>query len=187
MLTVEYEGRKFSDEDIANFVRMLLLAAGETTSRTFANMMVQLLENPEVMEKVRQDRSLIPQTITETMRLEPTAAFLARIADQDMEVSGVKSPKGTAVSLCIAAANRDPDKYERPDELWIERPMRPALSFGFGAHTCMGMHIARTEMEVALDLLLDLPNLRLDPAYPKPVIRGMQLRGADSIHVLWDN
>jgi len=186
MLSVEYEGRKFSDEDIANFVRMLLLAAGETTSRTFANMMVQLLENPEVMEKVRQDRSLIPQTITETMRLEPTAAYLARVADKDMVVSGVTIPKGTAVSLCVAAANRDPDKYERPDELWIERPMRPALSFGFGAHTCMGMHIARTEMEVALDLLLDLPNLRLDPAYPKPVIRGMQLRGADSIHVLWD-
>src|SRR5690606_13531223 len=134
MLRAQHDRRKFSDEDIANFVRMLLLAAGETTSRTVANMMVQLLENPEETEKVRQDRSLIPQTITETMRLEPTAAYLARVADKDMVVSGVTIPMGTAVSLCVAAANRDPDKYERPDELWIERPMRPALSFGFGAH-----------------------------------------------------
>ncbi|MFA5494321.1 MAG: cytochrome P450 [Porticoccaceae bacterium] len=186
MLEAEYDGRKFSDDEIAGFVRMLLLAAGETTSRTFANMMVQLLEHPEEMDKVRNNRALIPQTITETMRLEPTAAYLARMPAKDMVVSGVTVPAGTAVSLCIAAANRDPEKYERPDDLWIERPMRPALSFGFGAHTCMGMHIARIEMEVALDMLLDLPNLRLDPDYPKPVIRGMQLRGADSIHVLWD-
>lgn len=186
LLKVEYEGKQFTDEQITTFVRMLLLAAGETTSRTFANMMVQLLEHPEEMEKLRQDRSLIPQAITETMRLEPTAAFLARISDKDMEVSGVTIPAGTAVSLCIAAANRDPDKYERPNDLWIERPMRPALSFGFGPHTCMGMHIARVEMEAALDMVLDLPNLRLDPDYPKPVIRGMQLRGPDNIHVLWD-
>ncbi|MAT49818.1 MAG: cytochrome P450 [Porticoccaceae bacterium] len=186
MLNAEIDGNKFTDDDIANFVRMLLLAAGETTSRTFANMMVQLLEHPDVMEEVRQDRSLIPQTITETMRREPTACYLARIADKDMEVSGVIIPKGTAVSLSIASANRDPERYERPDDLWIKRPMRPALSFGFGPHTCMGMHIARTEMEAALDMILDLPNLRLDPDYPKPVIRGMQLRGPDAIHVKWD-
>jgi len=186
LLNVENDGVKFTDVEVATFVRMLLLAAAETTSRSFANMLVQLFDNPEVMEQVRNDRSLIPQTITETMRLEPVAAYLARIADKDMELSGKKIPAGTAVSLCIAAANRDPSKYERPDELWIKRPMRPVLSFGFGAHTCMGMHIAKVEMEAALDMLLDLPNLRLDPAYPRPEIRGMQLRGPDAVHVLWD-
>ncbi len=186
MLNIEVDGQKFTDEEITNFVRMLLLAAAETTSRTFANMMVQLFEHPEVLERVREDRSLIPQVITETMRLEPVAAYLARIADKDMEVSGVNVPKGTAVSLCIAAANRDPETYERPNEFWVDRPMRPVLSFGFGAHTCLGKHIAAVEMEAALDMLLDLPNLRLDPDYPKPVIRGMQLRGPDSIHVRWD-
>lgn len=186
LLCVESEGVKFTDEEITTFVRMLLLAAAETTSRSFANMLVQLFDNPEVLERVRNDRSLIPKTITETMRLEPVAAYLARIAAKDMQVSGKTVAKGTAVSLCIAAANRDPGKYERPDELWIDRPMRPVLSFGFGAHTCMGMHIAKVEMEAALDMLLDLPNLRLDPAYPKPVIRGMQMRGPDSLHVLWD-
>lgn len=186
LLKLERDGDKLTDDEIATFVRMLLLAAAETTSRSFANMLVQLFDNPEVMEEVRNDRSLIPKLITETMRLEPTAAYLARIADKDMELSGKSVPKGTAVSLCIAAANRDPSKYERPDELWINRPMRPVLSFGFGPHTCMGMHIAKVEMEAALDMLLDFPNLRLDPDYPRPVIRGMQLRGPDAIHVLWD-
>lgn len=186
MLNAESDGMRFTDEEITHFVRMLLLAAAETTSRSFANMLLQLFEHPEVLERVRNDRSLISKTITETMRLEPVAGYLARLANKDMELNGVKVPKGTAVSLCIAAANRDPDKYERPDELWIDRPMRPVLSFGFGAHTCMGMHIARVEMEAALDLLLDLPNLRLDPDYPKPEIRGMQLRGPDDLHVIWD-
>lgn len=187
MLRTEVDGQRFTDEEITSFVRMLLLAAAETTSRSFANMMIMLLQRPAVLERVRADRSLIPKTITETMRLDPVATNLARIAACDMTVAGVEVPAGTAVTVSIGAANRDPLAYERPDELWIDRPMKPVLSFGFGPHICMGMHIARSEMEVALDLLLDLPNLRFDPAYPEPVIRGMQMRGADAVHVLWDS
>jgi cytochrome P450 len=186
LLAVDKDGEKFTDVEIATFVRMLLLAATETTSRTFANMMVQLFANPDVLDRLRADRSLIGKAITETMRLEPVAAYLARLAAKDMELCGTVIPAGTAVSLCIAAANRDPHTYVHPDELDIDRPMRPVLSFGFGPHMCMGMHIARLEIEAAVDALLDLPNLRLDPAFPPPVIRGMQLRGPDAVHVLWD-
>ncbi len=186
MMQVEYEGRQFSDDEITLFIRMLLLAAGETTTRSFANMMVQLLENPDVLEEVRADRTLIPKAISETMRRDPTAGAVARIAARDMEVGGVAIPKGTAVLLSIASANRDPEAYEDPDRLWLKRPMRPLLSFGFGPHMCMGMHMALAEMEVALDAMLDLPNLRFDPAYPHPEIRGLNMRGPDAIHVLWD-
>ncbi|WP_310531304.1 cytochrome P450 [Novosphingobium sp.] len=186
MMQVEHEGRKFTDDEITLFIRMLLLAAGETTTRSFANLMVQLLENPDVLEEVRADRTLIPKAISETMRRDPTAGAVARIAARDMEVGGVAIPKGTAVLLSIASANRDPDAYEDPDRLWLKRPMRPLLSFGFGPHMCMGMHMALAEMEVALDAMLDLPNLRFDPAYPHPEIRGLNMRGPDAIHVLWD-
>lgn len=186
MMTIRNDGKSFTDEEITTFLRMLLLAAGETTTRSFANMMVQLLDHPDVLEEVRADRTLIGKAINETMRRDPTTAALARIAARDMEIGGVPIPAGTAVSLSIAAANRDPEIYERPDELWLRRPMRPLLSFGFGSHICMGMHMALAEMEVALDALLDLPNLRLDPAYPAPKIRGLNLRGPDAIHVLWD-
>ncbi len=187
LFTVDKDGEKFTDAEIATFVRMLLLAAAETTSRTFANMMVQLFEHPAVLERLGADRSLIGKAITETMRLEPVAAYLARLAARDMDIGGTAIAAGTAVSLCIAAAaNRDPKIYDRPDELDIDRPLRPVLSFGFGPHMCLGMHIARIEIEAAVDALLDLPNLRLDPAYPKPVIRGMQMRGPDHLHALWD-
>ena len=80
MMQVEHEGRKFSDEEITNFVRMLLLAAGETTTRSCANLMVQLLEYPDVLEEGRADRSLIPKAVLETMRRDPTAGAVARIA-----------------------------------------------------------------------------------------------------------
>ncbi|MDB5685627.1 MAG: hypothetical protein JWR77_216, partial [Rhizorhabdus sp.] len=150
MQKVELDGQRFTDEEITHFVRMLLLAAAETTSRSFANMMVLLFENPEILEKVKANRSLIGKTITETMRFDPVAGNLARIAAKDMEVCGTTVPAGTAVTVSISAANRDPEAYERPNELWIERPMRPVLSFGFGPHICMGMHIARIEMEAAL-------------------------------------
>lgn len=186
MMQVEHEGERFSDETIALFIRMLLLAAGETTTRSFANMMVQLLENPDVLEEVRADRTLIPKAVMETMRRDPTAGAVARIAARDLEIGGVAIAKGTAVLLSIAAANRDPDAYEDPDRLWLKRPMRPLLSFGFGPHMCMGMHMALAEMEVALDAMLDLPNLRFDPAYPRPEIRGLNMRGPDAVHVLWD-
>ncbi len=186
MMQVEYEGRRFTDNEITLFIRMLLLAAGETTTRSFANMMVQLLENPDVLEEVRADRTLINKAITETMRRDPTAGAVARIAARDMEVGGVLIRKETAVLLSIASANRDPEAYEDPDRLWLKRPMRPLLSFGFGPHMCMGMHMALAEMEVALDAMLDLPNLRFDPAYPHPEIRGLNMRGPDALHVLWD-
>jgi cytochrome P450 len=186
MMQVEHEGKRFTDEEITLFVRMLLLAAGETTTRSFANMMVQLLENPDVLEEVRQDRTLVPKAVSETMRRDPTAGAVARIAARDVEVNGTKFAKGTAVLLSIAAANRDPETYEDPDRLWLKRPMRPLLSFGFGPHMCMGMHMALAELEVALDAILDLPNLRFDPAYPHPEIRGLNMRGPDAVHVLWD-
>jgi len=186
MMQAEHEGEKFSDEEIANFIRMLLLAAGETTTRSFANMMVQLLEASDVLEEVRRDRRLVHKAVMETMRRDPTAGAVARIAARDMEIGGRPIPKGTAVLCSIASANRDPEVYEDPDRLWLQRPMRPLLSFGFGPHMCMGMHMALAELEVALEEILDLPNLRFDPDYPRPEIRGLNMRGPDALHVIWD-
>ncbi|MDO7836585.1 cytochrome P450 [Sphingobium sp. HBC34] len=186
LMQVEHDGSRFTDEQIANIVRMLLLAAGETTTRSFANMMVQLLEYPDVLDEVRQDRSLIPKAVMETLRRDPSTASIARIAARDLEIGGVSIPKGTGILCSVASANRDPDVYEDPDRLWLKRPMRPLLTFGFGPHMCLGMNLALAELEVALDAMLDLPNLRFDPAYPRPIVRGMNLRGPDALHVLWD-
>jgi cytochrome P450 len=63
----------------------------------------------------------------------------------------------------------------------------PSFGFGFGPHMCVGLWLAKAEIEVAIDVMLDLmPNLRFDPAYPKPVIKGVQMRGPNAVHVIWD-
>lgn len=186
LLGVEKDGVKFSDHDIATFVRMLLLAATETTTRTMANLILLLFKHPEVMERLRADRSLIPKAFTESMRFEPVAGHLARLAAKDMEIDGVLIPKGCAVTTCIAAAHRDESVFENPDVFDIDRPAKPVMGFGFGPHMCLGQHIARVEVEAAIDALLDFPNLRLDPDYPEPVMRGMQLRGPTHLRAIWD-
>ena len=186
LLHAEHEGHKLDDHQITNLVRMLLPAAAETTTRTFANLMVLLFDHPEVMERVRQDRSLIRPALNESMRLEPVAGFHARMASHDVVLRGVTIPKDAAVSLCVGAANRDETVYADPDVFDIDRPARPIIGFGYGVHTCLGMQVAQMEIEAAMNAILDLPGLRLDPAYPRPQIRGMQLRGPDSLHVVWD-
>lgn len=186
LLRAEHDGQKLDDHQITNLVRMLLPAAAETTTRTFANLMVLLFRHPETLERVRKDRSLMRKALNESMRYEPVAAFHARLASRDVELRGVTIPEGSGVSLCAAAANRDETIYPDPDVFDIDRPLRPVIGFGYGVHMCLGMQVAQMEIEAALDALLDLPNLRLDPAMPAPLIRGMQLRGPDAIHVLWD-
>ena len=77
--------------------------------------------------------------------------------------------------------------FDNPDAFAIARKQMAAFGFGFGAHMCVGMWLAKVEIEEAVGLLLDmLPNLRLDPAHPRPEVRGVSLRGPDAVHVVWD-
>src|SRR3546814_16232622 len=104
---------------------MLLLAATETTTRTFGNMLAQLFDHPDVLERLRKDRSLISKALTESMRMEPVAAYLASLAARDIELSGVTIRKGTAVSLTFAAATRDETVYQNTDVFTLHRPHNP--------------------------------------------------------------
>lgn len=182
-----FEGSTLSDHQITMFARMLLPAAAETTTRTFSTLMTLLLERPELLERIRQDRSLVGKAIDESIRYEPVATFKVRETEHDVEFRGVQIAKGSLLSLCVASANRDDEVFEDGDTFNIDRPAKMSFGFGFGAHMCVGLFIAKAEIEVALNAMLDLmPNLRFDPDYPKPVIRGIQLRGPDAVHVVWD-
>jgi cytochrome P450 len=96
-------------------------------------------------------------------------------------------PKGSMMSVCLGAANRDPSKFPDPDRFDIFRDARQHISFGFGPHMCLGMHLARMETRVALDRLFDrLPHLRLDPAAEDPHIHGLMFRSPRELPVLFD-
>ena len=184
----ELDGEHLSDEEIFSFLRLLLPAGVETTYRATGNMLFSLLSNPEQLEAVRSDRELIPQAIEESLRLETPLLNITRLATKDTEVGGVPIPAGSTVMLMLAAANRDETRYPEPDnyDMLRESP-KPHISFGHGPHACLGTHLARLEMRVALNLLLDrLPNLRLDPAGEDPHIRGQVFRSPTSLPVLFD-
>jgi cytochrome P450 len=187
LIRAEYEDRSLDDHEVATFVRSLLPAAGETTTRTFGSLMVALLERPELLERVRADRSLVPKAIDEAVRFEPVATFKVRQAAQDTEIGGVSIPKGAMVQCIVSSANRDEEVFENSESFDIDRKLKPSFGFGFGPHMCIGQFIAKVELSVAVNTILDLlPNLRLDPDKPKPQIVGAQLRGPHALHVIWD-
>ncbi|MBD1552563.1 cytochrome P450 [Pseudomonas sp. C2L11] len=187
LLRAEYEGKTLDDHEVATFVRSLLPAAGETTTRTFSSIMTLLFSTPGLLQRIKADRSLIPKLIDEAVRYEPVATFKVREASEDVEIRGVKIPKGAFVQCLVVSANRDEDAFDNPDVFDIDRKTKPSFGFGFGPHMCIGQFVAKVELNCAINAILDLfPNVRLDPDQPAPVISGAQLRGARSIPVIWD-
>lgn len=187
LINAEYEGHKLDDHEVATFARSLLPAAGETTTRTFSAAMTFLLTVPGLVERVRSDRTLVPKLIDEAVRFEPSSTFKVRETAEDVEIGGITIPKGSFVQCMVASANRDPSVFENPDVFDIDRRQKPSFGFGFGPHMCIGQFVAKLELLCAINALLDLcPNLRLDPEQPSPRIEGAHLRGAKSVHVIWD-
>jgi cytochrome P450 len=182
----EIDGEHLTDEEIFSFLRLLLPAGVETTYRSTGNLLFGLLSNPEQLDAVRSDRSLIPQAIDEAVRWEAPLLTITRVATRDTALAGSPIPAGSTVMLVLGAANRDEERYPDPDRFDLFRAPKPYISWGHGVHLCLGMHLARLEMRVALELLLDrLPHLRLDPEGKDPHIRGQVFRSPTSLPVLF--
>jgi cytochrome P450 len=183
----EIDGEHLTDEEIFSFLRLLLPAGVETTYRSFGNLLFGLLSNPDQLEAVRGDRSLIRQAIEEAVRWEAPLLVITRVATRDTELAGVRIPAGSAVMPMLGAANRDEERYPDPDRFDIFRAPKAIASWGHGVHLCLGMHLARLEMRVALESMLDrLPGLRFDPEGKDPHVRGQVFRSPTSLPVLFD-
>jgi cytochrome P450 len=183
----ELDGQRLTDEEIFAFLRLLLPAGAETTYRSSSSLLFGLLMHPDQLEAVRGDRSLIKRAIEEGLRWEPPLTGIARLAMRDAEVAGVPIPKGAVVAVCLGAANHDETRWERPHEFDIFREPRPHMAFAYGAHTCIGMHLARMETRVLLNAVLDrLPGLRLDPTAEDVHVTGLGFRAPRALPVVFD-
>ena len=182
------DDRPLSDEEIATFVRVLVVAGSATTYRAYGTLLFHLLRNPDQLAAVTADPSLRPNAIEEAIRIDQPLAMLGHIAAGDVEVEGVLIPAGTRVDLSVGAANHDPAVFDDPDRFDIYRDrLDRHVSFGFGVHRCLGIHLARVELDVMLDqTLARLSNLRLDPDAPEPFISGLGIRVVNQLPVLFD-
>jgi cytochrome P450 len=187
LVNSEIDGEKLTDSKIYGFLRLLLPAGAETTFRVMGNCLVALLSHPGVYAQVLADRSLMPEVIEETLRWETSVTMVSRVSAKDTEIAGCPVKAGSPIGVLTGSANRDASRFEDPTEWRLGRPVQHHVAFGTGPHQCLGMHLARLELRVGLDRILDrLPNLRLDPDQPPPVIEGFAFRGPDRLPVLFD-
>ncbi len=184
LATTEVDGERLDDQEIFAFLRLLLPAGVETTYRASGNLLFGLLTHPDQLEAVRRDPSLVPQAFEEALRWEPPLTILLRVSTADIELDGVRIPAGSHIGVCIAAANRDEARYQDPDGFDIFRDPRQHVSFGFGVHMCLGMHLARMETRVAISKLLErIDEVQLDPGDLDPHIHGMAFRSPTALPV----
>jgi cytochrome P450 len=186
LVTAEIDGERLTDEAIYSFLRLLLPAGVETTARSIPALVLRLLRHPEQLEAVRGDRSLLPAAIEEGLRIDVPVFHVTRIVARDVEIAGVPVPAGAHVTVCLAAANRDETRWRDPDRFDIRRPFLQHLTFGAGAHMCLGQHLARIESTAVLTALLDrLPGLQLDTGRraPRMVVPMTMMPGLDALPV----
>lgn len=184
--TGEVDGQRLTDEEIVSFMRLLLPAGAETTFRLIGSTIFALLSNPDALEEVRADRSLLPAAIEETLRWETPVLFVARETTAPAVLSGVEIPAGAMVTPVIGSANRDETHFPDPDRWDLHRGADDHLSFGGGRHFCLGYHLAKLEARLAVEAVLDrLPNLRFDPEKPSRIL-GLAFRSPKSLDVVFD-
>jgi len=188
LAAAEIEGERLEDEGIFAFLRLLAPAGAETTYRSSSNLLVGLLTDPDSYEAVRTDASLVDNAIDEGLRWECPLTGILRTATRDTEVCGVPVANGTSLLLNLASANHDTSKFGDPRRFDIRRAnARQHLAFAFGAHRCMGQHLAMMETRVLLERLFErLPNLRLDPQAPAPAITGLMFRSPPKLEVAFE-
>jgi cytochrome P450 len=187
LLEAEFEGRRLDDEEIVTFVRSLLPAAAHTTTRTLGNLLVHLLADPASLAMLRADRSLVAGAANEALRHDPPGTGLQRLATHDVTIGEVTIPAGSGVNLVVGSGSRDEAVYDDPDRFDIVRRGRPVLAFGGGPHLCIGAHLARMEVECAIDALLDrCPGLRADPDVPPAAVTGITERYPIGVRAVWD-
>ena len=155
LVRAEDEEHALTADEVLAFTQLLLIAGNETTTNLIGNMVLALLEHPEQLQRVMDDRSLIPNTVEEALRYDSPVQFLFRVAAHDVELAGTTIKQGTAVLPLYASANRDERKFPDPDRFDVTRSTQGHLAFGYGIHFCLGAPLARLEAKVALEELLN--------------------------------
>ena len=183
LLTAELDGDRLTEEEIIANCIVTMVGAQETTTNLIGNGVLSLLRNPDQLQRLKDNRSLIPSAVEELLRYESPSQHTTRLATEDTELGGKKIRKGQAVIVVMGAGNRDPERFADPDRLDVGRRDNRHLAFGWASHFCFGAALARIEGHIALDAIVNrLPELALQP---RPLVwrENLGLRGLSSLPV----
>jgi cytochrome P450 len=151
LVEAEIDGDRLTDEEIMAFLFLMVVAGNETTTKLLANAAFWGFKNPDQLAPVFDDHSLVKPWVEETLRYDTSSQILARAVSADMTLYDTVIPEGDVLLLLPGSANRDDRVFESPDDYRISRDIGSKLvSFGSGAHFCLGAHLARMEAQVAL-------------------------------------
>lgn len=164
LATATYQGRPLTTEELRGFGILFLNAGQETTVSGIGNSLWYLAENPEDRRRLRAEPALMASAIEEFLRFMSPVQLLGRTTAGATELHGCVIPDRATVAIGYGSANRDPAVFPEPDRCVLDRRPNPHLAFGAGPHACIGAHLARTEMRVALDVVLRVAaDYRIEP------------------------
>ena len=163
LLQAEVEGERLSDLEFDLFFELLAVAGNETTRNLISHGMLALIEHPDERRRLIDDRSLLPSAVDEMLRYASPVMYMRRTSRHDLEVRGQTIKTGDKVALWYIAANHDPEVFADPHRFDVTRANNEHIAFGGGGpHFCLGTHLARLEIQVMFEHLLDrIPEMEL--------------------------
>ncbi len=163
LLEAEEDGDRLSRDELESMIALLMVAGHETTAGLLGNSLLALHRNPTAKDQLIEEPAIAENAVEELLRYDSPVQGTDRVATADIELAGHRIRGGTMMGVFLGAANRDPRRYDRPDQLILDRPQPRPLSFGHGIHHCLGAALARLEARIALPLFLQTyPDYRVD-------------------------
>lgn len=182
---LEVEGKKSTIEDMENYGVLLFIAGLDTVMNGMGLAMRGLALNPELQAQLRAEPKLIPEASEEMLR-RYTFTVPVRFARKDVKLGGAKISPGERVTLFLPGADLDASEFPSPETYDMKRENKVHIAFGVGPHRCLGSHLARVELQVLYEAMLEgLPEFRIDPNRP-PVFHGGHVIGIEQMHLVWD-
>lgn len=183
-LDAEVEGHRLTNDDVLDIGFLFFIAGLDTVTSSLDCMLSYLAQHPEQRKRLVDDPSLIPHAVEEMLRWETPVQGVVRITTQDTEVNGCPIKAGKTVSVMLASANTDERAWEAPDSVDFDREGNKHIAFGGGVHRCLGSHLARMELRVALEEWhAKVPDYSLPEGIELHYSQG--LRSVDNLELVW--
>lgn len=183
-LAAEVDGHRLTHDEVVDIGYLFFLAGLDTVTASLDCFLAHLAQHPEHRQALVDDPAAIPHAIEELLRWETPVQGVPRITTEDTELAGCPIPKGTPVHVMLGSANTDEEAWEDADVVHLDRPGNKHLAFGGGAHRCLGSHLARMELRVALEEWhAAVPSYAVADGVELLYTQG--LRAIDNLELVW--